>query len=175
LSFGGRFNQLTLYFKACSNCCVGNLCEIWHWTINNNLKSRSTTTIGEFNEAKIFTTHSCGAGPTCNLNNVVEHLFVLWCCECSNSNTLSKWEGCNCFVFNGVVSNKVDFIFSFVSRVLWTYWWGSLFSFSLSDLRFLWFLCWFSSVHYRVKISDLIVIEIIKVGCSITLNCITIL
>ena len=105
LTFGGWFNQLTFNFKTCSNSCVGNLCEVWHRTINNNLKSCSTTSVSEFNEAKIFTTHTCGACPTCNLNNVVKHLFVLGCCECCNSNSLSKWEGCNSLVFNSVVSN----------------------------------------------------------------------
>lgn len=75
--------------------------EVGHRAVNDNLEGCGTTSISEFNEGEVLATHSCGTGPAGDLNDMVDHLLILGCCESSDPDSVTEGKSGNGLLLNG--------------------------------------------------------------------------
>lgn len=80
------------------------------------MQARGSTTIVQLNESEVFASHSGGAGPSSNLNDMVDIVFKLGV-QSMDSNTLTVRKYSEWLLLNWCVSLEFKFDFTFVASV----------------------------------------------------------
>lgn len=164
LAFRGRFDQFAFALEAGTDLALGDVLEVGHRTVNDDLERVGSTAVGEFNESKVFAAHASSACPAGHLNNVIDHLLANWGVQCGDAHTLAEAERGDGLFFDGDVTFVLHVEVAFVSGVLGAHtlvrllllrllllFCGCLGGFSIDGARL---------NHFRVKMS--LLVKIIK-------------
>ena len=116
LTFCRTLDEFAFEFVACSNFADGNVIEVWHGAVHNNLQGGSTAAIGQFDEGEVFAAHSCGACPAGHLDDMIDKLLVV-VDEGLDSDAFAVRKDCRRLFLDWSVALELELVVTFVAGV----------------------------------------------------------